>query len=98
MYKTASCQTKRGWQMRKYLLTGVALSALAAGPAMAADLRAPAPVYKAPPPVVTYYNWTGCYVGGHFGGIWASKDWTERAANGATFNLGGHDVDSWLGG
>ena len=41
----------RGWQMKKLFLTGVALSALVAGPAMAADLAVRAPVYKAPPPM-----------------------------------------------
>jgi outer membrane immunogenic protein len=44
--------------MRKLLLGSVALVALIAGPAMAADM----PVYKGPPPVAVY-NWAGCYVG-----------------------------------
>jgi outer membrane immunogenic protein len=56
-----------------------ALVALVATPAMAADLPAPAPApYKAPPPVVYIYSWTGCYVGGHAGGLWAKKDWYDR--------------------
>ncbi len=51
--------------MKKFLLSVTALSALVAGPAMAADL----PVRYSPPPamapvVVSYYSWTGCYVGG----------------------------------
>jgi outer membrane immunogenic protein len=37
-----------------------------AGPAMAADLRVPAP----PPPVV-YYDWTGAYIGFNAGGVWS---------------------------
>jgi outer membrane immunogenic protein len=45
--------------MKKLLLPGLAFAALIAGPAMAADLRAP--VYKRP--VVALYNWTGFYVG-----------------------------------
>ena len=48
--------------MKKFLLGSVALAAMVAGPAMAADMP-----LKAPPPVV-YYNWSGCYVGGHVGG------------------------------
>ena len=40
-------------------------------PAIAADMRAP--VYKVPPPVVPVWSWTGCYVGGHAGGLWAEQ-------------------------
>ena len=54
--------------MKKILLATVALSTLAAAPAMAADLARPAPppppvAYKAPPPIYLY-SWTGCYIGG----------------------------------
>jgi opacity protein-like surface antigen len=39
--------------------------------ASAADMRAPAPVYKAAPAaVVPYYNWTGWYAGGNIGYSW----------------------------
>lgn len=58
----------------------------------AADLPTKAPVYKAPA-----FSWTGCYVGGHVGGIWGDKDWTLRTG-GANDPLGGHSADSWLGG
>jgi outer membrane immunogenic protein len=60
--------------MKKYLLSGVALLALATT-AQAADLGAR--VYnKAPPmaPVAPVYNWTGFYIGGHIGGAWTSDD------------------------
>jgi outer membrane immunogenic protein len=80
--------------MKKFFLATVALSALIAAPAMAADMKVKAPVYKAPPPVYVY-NWTGCYVGGNVGGLWARKDW-RVADTGAT--IGSHDADSWLGG
>ena len=85
--------------MKKFLLTGIALSALVAGPAMAADLAVRAPIYKAAPPVPVYFSWTGCYVGGHVGGLWARKEWTERTP-GAFFGAaeGSHDADSWLAG
>jgi outer membrane immunogenic protein len=57
-----------GHFMKKLLLTGVAFAALiAVGPALAADVAAPA--HRAPVvvPVVAAYNWTGFYVGGNFG-------------------------------
>lgn len=56
--------------MKRILLAATALAVLAA-PAMAADIRARAPVYKVPapiPPVAQVYNWTGFYIGGHVGG------------------------------
>src|SRR5262245_4804174 len=61
--------------MRKLLLSGVAFAALAAGPAMAADLSRP--MYKAPPPPlpVPIFSWAGCYIGGTIGGGYA---WTEN--------------------
>ncbi len=88
--------------MKKYLSTCVALAALAAGPAMAADLsvKRPAPPPYRPPPPVAFYNWTGCYVGGHAGGMWVSKEWFDRQPGSATFGQsdGSHDVDGFLGG
>src|SRR5262247_3227842 len=84
--------------MRNLLLGTVAVVALIAGPASAADLAVKAaPVYKAPPPVVTYYSWTGCYIGGHVGGLWARKDWTLAPPDPITA-LGSHDANSWIGG
>jgi outer membrane immunogenic protein len=79
--------------MKKFFLATVALSVLVAAPAVAADLAVKAPVYKAAP--VYAYSWTGCYVGGNVGGLWARKDWTVTAT-GQT--IGSHDADSWLGG
>jgi opacity protein-like surface antigen len=84
--------------MRKYLLATATVIALV-DPAMCADMRAP--VYKAAPPVVPVWSWTGCYVGGHAGGLWAKqKDWIVRTPGGAFFgqSLGGHEADGWLGG
>ncbi len=87
--------------MNKILLAGIALVAVASGPAFAADLpvrRAP-PVYT-PPPIVTYFSWTGCYIGGHAGGVWVQKDWTDNDPLSATFgqSLGSHDANGWLAG
>src|SRR5262245_25975260 len=83
--------------MRKVLLGTAALIVLAT-PAISADMRAP--VYKAMP-VVPVWSWTGCYVGGHAGGLWAKQnDWIVRTPGGAFFgqSLGGHEADGWLGG
>ena len=60
--------------MKKILLGTVALVALGAAPALAADLAArpytKAPAY-APAPV---YNWTGFYIGGHIGGAFSGDN------------------------
>ena len=83
--------------MRKILLGTASLIALVT-PAMAADMRAA--LYKAPP-LAAVWSWTGCYVGGHAGGLWAKqKDWIVRTPGGAFFgqSLGGHEADGWLGG
>jgi outer membrane immunogenic protein len=76
----------------------------AAGSAGSADLR----VSRARAPAIApVYNWTGCYVGGNVGGIWANTDWTDtvlgdfesNTANGA---LGGvqagcnYQVGGWV--
>jgi outer membrane immunogenic protein len=57
-----------------YGLGSVALGAMIAGHAMAADLKVKAPIYKAPPPVIAAYNWTGFYVGGNVGYSWGNWD------------------------
>jgi outer membrane immunogenic protein len=69
--------------MKKLMFATVALVA-AAGAASAADM--PAPVYKAPPPVVVpFYNWTGFYVGAHLGYGWD----TEHASVAGMSGMGG---------
>jgi outer membrane immunogenic protein len=83
--------------MTKLLFVTAALAALIASPALAADIRRPPPpVYKAPPPppVLAVYNWSGCYLGGHAGGLFATKEWTGN--NGA--DLGSHDANGYLAG
>ncbi len=84
--------------MRKYLFAMPALVGFVQ-PALSADMRAPA--YKAPPPLIAAWAWTGCYAGGHGGWLRASKkDWTVRTPGGAFFGelLGGHDADGWVAG
>jgi outer membrane immunogenic protein len=63
--------------MKKLLLGAVALVAVGAAPAFAADL--PARTYTKAPAVVPVpvYNWTGCYVGGNLGGDWSRARTSE---------------------
>ncbi len=89
--------------MKKLLVATASLAALIAAPAMAADLRVKAPVYKAPPPVPVF-SWTGFYIGVHGGGDWFNKDWNTpitpiNVAGGGIFGPnGGHTSSSWLAG
>jgi len=93
--------------MKKLLLAGVAVSALLGGQATAADLARPAPVYAPPPVLVPLFTWTGCYVGGNVGGIWAKSDWNDGffgdfGTNTASGALGGiqggcnYQVGAWV--
>jgi outer membrane immunogenic protein len=85
--------------MKKILMATVALSALVAAPAMAADLARP--VYKAaPPPPVYGYSWTGCYIGGNAGGVWVNKEWFDHNPGDPTFGLsdGTHNPSGFIGG
>jgi len=85
--------------MRKLLLGTAALIALGC-PAFSADSIVP-PVYKAPPRTASVWSWTGCYVGGHVGGLWGDSDkWIPRTPGGAFegVSLGGHSVDGFIGG
>jgi len=47
-----------------------------------------------------FSTWTGCYAGGHVGGIWVDEDWVNRTPGGAhpDTSLGGHGSSSALGG
>jgi len=83
--------------MRKILLGAAALVALTI-PATCADMRPP--LYKAAP-AAPLWNWTGCYIGGHAGDVWATqKDWIVKTPGGAFYgqSLGEHAADGWLGG
>jgi outer membrane immunogenic protein len=76
--------------MTKYLLTGVALLALAAVPAQAADLGARA-YNKAPVMAAPLYNWSGFYVGGHIGGAWTNDNFVGNTGDSGGF-MGGVQV------
>ena len=84
--------------MKKLLLAGLAVTALAIGRVQAADLARPVPVYRAPTPVVTFFTWTGCYVGGNVGGVWAKKEWFDDLPGAAGTSLGTHNANGWLSG
>ncbi len=62
--------------MKKSLLGLVAIGALIATPAMAADLGMPLKAPPAPAPVVA--SWTGLYVGIDGGGGWGNESWLDN--------------------
>jgi len=93
-------------RMRKLLLTSIAVITLVVSSANAADLGRPVPVYS---PVVyaPLFTWTGCYVGGNVGGVWAMNDWNDAilgdfGSSSATGVIGGlqagcnYQVRSWV--
>ena len=59
---------------RSLSVATVALAALIATPAMAADLPVSQPSGP-PPPLDITYRWGGFYIGMHGGGDWFNKDW-----------------------
>ena len=83
--------------MKKLSLAIVGLAALVAVPAMAADVAVRRPAYRPPPPPPILFTWTGCFIGGHIGGLWASKEWFLRSEFFGQSD-GSHDADGFLGG
>jgi len=83
--------------MKKNLLSGLALSALAlcvvGSVAKAADLPARLPVKAMMP--VQGYNWTGLYIGAHVGYGWGQSRFTDPATPGWSLS---NDVNGVLGG
>jgi outer membrane immunogenic protein len=79
------------------LLSATALVAfgLSATSAEAADLVAPAPVYKAPPAYVPPFSWTGFYIGGNVGVGWSQGNVTDDFFG---LNLTNSNNASFLGG
>jgi outer membrane immunogenic protein len=69
----------------KAVVVAGAFTGVLTASAFGADL----PTRKAPPapiPVALPYNWTGCYVGGNIGGLWADKNF---GSNGNFFSENG---------
>jgi outer membrane immunogenic protein len=77
-----------------WLVSTMALLALAAaGAARAADLSV-APIYKAPPVAAPQaYNWSGFYLGLNGGGAWGTSNWDSAGS----FNLSGGVVGGTAG-
>src|SRR5437879_5602553 len=71
-----------GGVMKGHLLSGIALAALFANSAIAADMAV-----KAPPPA-PIANWTGGYVGVTAGAAWGSYDPRTTATNTGYFAAG----------
>jgi outer membrane immunogenic protein len=86
--------------LKKLFCTAVSGIALFGGSAAAADIVAAAPPMYSPSPLVTYFSWTGCYVGGNVGSVWANKDWIDEIPGDPFFgtDLGTHTVNGLLGG
>jgi opacity protein-like surface antigen len=62
----------------KKLAIVIAAIALIGTPAFAADMARKMPVKAPPPPPpAPVYSWTGLYLGGHVGGVWANVDYTH---------------------
>jgi outer membrane immunogenic protein len=74
--------------MKKLLLGSMALAAVIAGPAMAADMPVKA---KAPPPPVVY-DWSGAYVGFNIGGAWYDVERVYPNLLGASISSSNEDV------
>jgi outer membrane immunogenic protein len=88
--------------MKKFLAAGFFAAAFASAPAFAADM----PVKAAPMAAAPTYGWTGCYLGGNIGGIWAHTASTGPGGDGGSRRsdgvLGGgqigcdYQVGSWV--
>jgi outer membrane immunogenic protein len=63
--------------MRRLAISLLASSVSSFGFGELAFAVEPPPVYGAPIAVAAPYNWTGFYIGTHFGGGWGRDDWSE---------------------
>jgi outer membrane immunogenic protein len=82
--------------MKRVLLSGLAVAAIAVGPAMAADMPVKARI-MAPAPV---FSWAGCYIGGHAGGASARQDLIVNPTNAGNQATIGFSLSksSWIAG
>jgi outer membrane immunogenic protein len=82
----------------KIIIVGLFAASGTVGVATAADLKMPV---KAPPPMVTAFSWTGCYVGGYAGGAWGRDAvFTDQGQNGlgAAGSIANPPFQSYAGG
>jgi outer membrane immunogenic protein len=85
--------------MRNYKLAFVLAAAMGFGGAQVASAADMAVKARPMAPMPVAYNWTGCYVGGNIGGLWANKDWTNETPGGSFgLPIGSHDPSGFLGG
>jgi outer membrane immunogenic protein len=89
-----------GAVMKRLAIALLAVTGLSVGSgqiASAADLPVKAPPMVAAP---LPWSWTGFYVGGHLGGGWGSKDWSNACDAGDCFDLApaSGKVNGFLGG
>jgi outer membrane immunogenic protein len=85
--------------MKRLIVASIGMLALGLTTASAADLRVrPVKGPPPPPPPIYYFNWTGCYIGGHIGGLWVNREFVNRTLDGPFFDRADHDVSGWLGG
>ena len=86
--------------MKRVLLASVTAIVFGSGSALAADLPAKAPTYKAAP--YAYTSWTGFYVGGHGGYGWGDTDWNFVSSSGPVTDRASqsfsHDIKGGFGG
>ena len=82
--------------MKNALAIGIGILALAAAPALAADLPPHMPT-KAPVVYTPVTNWSGCYVGGHAGGAWSRTGDTLDNGAGVVENFS-YNPNSFMGG
>lgn len=86
-----------GVTMKKLLVAGIAAAAFCGAPALAADIPARAPAYKAAA-IAPVFNWTGFYVGADVGYLWSKFDLSlpgspaagTASPNPNSFTIGGH--------
>ena len=79
------------------LITGAVFGALVTGSAMAADMKAPAPMLMKAP-MAPVYNWTGCYIGGGAGyGMWNQDSFVEDLGHVPLTNTTTSGGRGWFG-
>ena len=88
-FPTPATGGRSGWgqglEMKKLASAIVALAALAASPAMAADM----PVKYVPPAPPPVFSWSGCYIGVHVGAGWQVSSFAGGESSGGSVPASG---------